>query len=395
MSKYLKNLPETLISLGFTSFEIQKLIYSYNRYKDNFKTLEELKEYYNNYKNNMLKLGYDEKDIRLLASTHPKSIFQKFTNGELEEYYQRYLDIKEEKSEELSTEEKKDKNRYILFSVGINPERIDYIFSTNIIISEMDPSTLSDNVKFYISCGIKDSKLNSIVNSNSTALLFGLKEYGIILEEFKFFTKSDLGEMILYYSSRDTLVQPDSLYKTLKFIKEKKLDIVKTKKWLKKNLIKNVDKYALEANFDNLIKIGFTSEQANIAVSEFFALLYKPTEKIEYIIEVARMYGINKEDMIGIITGFPTLTDLKEEKMREKIAVMARYNLTEYVKTYPKSLIEGAELIDARAYYLRMFHPGLSYMEFASDIFLAESAFERKYSRPNDYIKELRNLLKR
>lgn len=393
--KSIEELTTFLLSSGFNESEIRKLTFSYNRYKDNYNSIDELKQSYTNYYDNMIRLGYSEYELHELASIHPKAMFQKFKNGELEEYYIKYLAQTKKPKSELSIEEKIEVNRRILLALGIPASKVSGILKTNIPLIEMHPEDLKSNISFYLSCGITDEELKSIINSNSTVLLFGKNEYDILFKDFDFFSKDDLGKMVLFYSKNNTIVQPDCLYKTLKFAEIKKLDIIKLKKWLRKNIIKNVDEDDLESSYEGLIKLGFTEEQAILAASESLSILYKPTLRIEYIIEVARRYAVSKEDIIRIITGFPAFADLKEESIREKIAVMTRYNLTSYVVLYPKSLIQGAELIDARAYYLRMFHPKVTGTEFASDIFVQESAFEKKYNRPNDYLKDLRKLLKR
>lgn len=393
--KSIEELTTFLLSSRFNESEIRKLVFSYNRYKDNYNSIEELKESYTNYYDNMIRLGYSENELHELASIHPKSIFQSFKNGKLEEYYIKYLAKTEISKSELSIEEKIEANRRTLLTLGIPASKVSGILKTNIPLTEMHPDDLESNIEFYLSCGITHEELKGMINSKSTVLLFGKNEYDILFEEFDFFSKVDLGKMVLFYSKNNTIVQPDCLYKTLKFAVAKKLDIIKLKKWLRKNMIKNVDEDHLTDSFNDLIKLGFTEEQAIFATSESLSILYKPSSRIEYIIEVARRYAVSKEDIISILTGFPAFADLKEENIREKIAVMTRYNLTSYVVLYPKSLIQGAELIDARAFYLRMFYPKVTGTEFASDIFVQESAFEKKYNRPNEYLKDLRKLLKR
>lgn len=390
-----EELIEFFISYSFDESQVRSLVFSYNRYKDNFTNLEDLKSIFESYRNSMLISGYSEESLRELVTFHPKAMFQKFKNGALEEYYKKYLRRKKTETEELTIEEKVEANRRTLLSLGIDSEKVSCILKTNLPLTEMSPKYLKSNISFYLSCEITEEELENIVRNNSTVLLFGEYEYDILFKEFSFFTKENLGRMIVYYSKNNTIVQPDCLYKTLKFASTHDLDKEKLKKCLQRNIIKNLDEEDLDTMFNNLIEIGFNYDQARICTSEYIPILYKTKEKIEYIIEVARRYAVAKEDIISIITGFPAFTDLSEDKIREKIAVMTRYNLTSYVIVYPKSLIEGAELIDARASYLRIFHPKVSGSEFASDVFVQEKAFEKKYNRGNSYLKELMPLLKK
>lgn len=391
----IEELTEFFESVGFNQSEIRRLIFSYNRFKDNFNSISELRETYAFYHANMEHLGYNESEIHLLASTHPKSIFQKFSNGQIEEYYKKYLERVTEEESHLSIAKKIEYNREILMNLGIDKEKISGILKSNLPLTELSPKVLESNIGFYILCGISKIELQNIVNNNSTVLLYGEKEYAILFDEFPLFSSEDLGNMILFYSKNNTIVQPDCLYKTLKFSKNKRLDMNKLKKWLCKNMIKNLDEEELMHAYNGLIDIGFSEYQANKAASDNLSILYKQKEKIEYIIDVAKHYGVSKENIITIISGFATLPDLKDEKIKEKIAVMTRYGeLTDYVVNHPKSLIQGADLIDARAKYLRLFYPSVKGSEFASNVFSQEKAFEKKYKRENEYIKELLPVIK-
>jgi len=396
MGKFNNDILESFFSyFNFNDKQIRMLIFSFNRYKDNFKTVEEFREYYINYENKMLSLGYSEDMLRNLATYHPKSMFQTFSDGNLEEYYQKYLEQQRLEQKELPLEKRVEENRKTLKKLGLEDEKIAYILRTDLPIGEMQPSALSDNISFYLECGIETEELKKIINNNSSILLYGSREYNILFDYFPFFKRSDFKDMVINYSKNNTLVQPDVLYKTLKFAVEKRLYLQKVIKCLKTNMIKNVSKEDLHNAYSNLLELGFSKTQANTCISDNFLILYKQPEKIEYIIFFAARYGVSKESIIAIITGFAAFTDFKDDKIIRKIAVMTRYNLTSYVVGHPKSLIQGVDLIDARATYLRTFYPQINGTEFAKEVFMQESAFMKKYNRENSYLKELNELLKK
>lgn len=395
MRKFNNDILVTFFSdFNFNETQIRMLIFSFNRYKDNFENLEELESYYTNYESKMTELGYSEEEIRNLVTYHPKAMFQTFFDGFLEEYYQKYLDQSSIKKDKMSIEKRVEENSKILKNLGLEKEKIAYIIKMDLPIVEMSPSVLMDNILFYLKCGIAEEELKTIVNNNSTVLLYGSREYDILFAEFPFFKKSDFKDMVINYSKNNTLVQPDILYKTLKFAVEKRLDLQRLIKCLKTNMIKNVSPEELDKSYADLLELGFSEEQIRKCVSDYFSILYKPTTKIEYIITVAKKYGVSKEDIITILTGFAGFTDFQEEKIIKKIAVMTRYNLTSHVVRHPKSLIQGVDLIDARAVFLRTFYPYINGDEFASEVFMEESAFMKKYNRENSYLKELKQLLK-
>ncbi len=390
MSKNNDNgLVDLLNNCGFSETQIRRLIFTFNRFENN----KDLELYYRNYEAAMIKLGYEDYEIHELAATHPKVMFQSFIDGNLEEYYQKYISTIIKKKPKLSIERKIEGNRKILLDLGLEKEKVNELLKIDLPITEMHPRDLMDNILFYLGCILTDEDLIKIINSNSKVLLFGAKEYQIILDEFDCITKKILGEIIRSYNKWNTTLQPDVLYKILKFASSKELDMKKFIKGLKNTPLKNLSEEELNEEFAGLLEIGFTEKQAKESITNSMSILYNTKSKVEYIIEVGKRYAIAKEDIISILTGFPSLTACAPVTIVEKIYAIARYNLTSYVVNHPKSLIQGAELIWARAWYLRLFHPKVTSKEFACDIFSQESSFVKKYNRENTYLKELRNLM--
>jgi len=394
MSKNNDNgLVDLLNNCGFSETQIRRLIFTFNRFKNRFENNEDFELYYRNYEATMIKLGYEDYEIHELAATHPKVMFQSFIDGNLEEYYQKYISTIIKKKPKLSIERKIEGNRRILLDLGLEKEKVNELLKIDLPITEMHPRDLMDNILFYLGCTLTDEDLIKIINSNSKVLLFGAKEYQIILDEFDCITKKILGEIIRSYNKWNTTLQPDVLYKILKFASSKELDMKKFIKGLKNTPLKNLSEEELNEEFAGLLEIGFTEKQAKESITNSMSILYNTKSKVEYIIEVGKRYAIAKEDIISILTGFPSLTACAPVTIVEKIYAIARYNLTSYVVNHPKSLIQGAELIWARAWYLRLFHPKVTSKEFACDIFSQESSFVKKYNRENTYLKELRNLM--
>lgn len=381
------NITKVYLKFGFKKSQINGVI---ENTRSNFNNLNETENLLANYYRYMVNLGYDNEQACLLATRYPNIIFYDFSNESLPSLCIEYL--------ESNTKEKLNPNclnvREILEDLKISKEKIDKVFNDDAKIISQEPHVILNNIRFYLNCGMSINQLAFCANRVLDFLILGEEYYSGLFAELKEFgieKKGFVSILIKFADKHKTICVPDFLA-FLRVAKSKKVNYIKFGKSLVKCImIDDCTEENFEKTYENLIELNFSEEQARNIISTDLTILSLSKETLEYRKLILESYVDTEEEALTVINEWPNYLSLGNENIINKLDVIFRYGILWFILKHPKNLIQGSELIEDRALYLRLYYPELDDKEYASDIFACESRFLKKYNKSNEEIKKLLN----
>lgn len=380
--------------LGFNDEQILKLVSNKKKY---INRLDNIKEAFEYYQTEMKKRNYTEEEIHALATTYPNAIFYRFYRGIMKKEYRVFID-----QYRLSKDNSKDTNLNIqgitkvLKSIGISQNQLDHIYTFNCSVLWMNKSDLLDNIAYHRSCDISDEQLKVNVNNYPRNLELGEKELSSLLTYMEKFslTKKDLGKLLTTCSKLKIKIDPERFIDNLKWAQEKGLDLEKLgKNILKSNLFVINKKETLEKDFLSILKLDLSENETKKIVSSAPSVLTMDKARMAYIMNLFILFGMSEEEMKRVITEYPAIFTVSIDNILKKLRVLRDYDLLWYIILKPKNLIQGAELIETRAEYLKTFYH-YEKKEFARLVFLGKKDFKSKFDVSNNILKNKKILQK-
>lgn len=382
----MNNITNIYLRFGFKQNQINGLI---KNTRSNFNNLDEVETLLAAYFKYMVNLGYDNEQARLLATRYPNIIFYEFSNESLPALCLEYLE-----NNKIETLNLNGLNiREVLENLKISKEKIDKVFNDDANIISQDPKTILNNIRFYLNCGMSIKQLRFCASRILDILVLGEEYYSELLAELKIFgiEKSGFISILIKFAKRHkTICVPDFLA-MLRMAKSKKVNYEKFGKSLVKCImIDDCTEENLSKAYDNLRELNFSEEQTCNIISTDLTILSLSKETLEYRKSILESYVDTEEEALSVINEWPNYLSLANENIVNKLDVAFRYGILWFILKHPKHLIQGAELIEDRALYLRLYYPEIDDKEYANDIFYSEANFKRKYNKSNEDIKKLK-----
>lgn len=381
--------------LGFNDEQILKLVANKKSYVSRFSTIKESFSYYHA---EMLRKNYSEEEIYALATAYPNAMFYRFYRGIMKKEYVTFIENYRANKDQIETSTLDlDGVTKILKSVGISQKKLDDVYTFNSPILWMNVEDLKTNIAYHKSCGITSEQLKLNVNSYPRTLELGESDFPEVLvqmEKYKL-NKKDLGRLISTCAKLKIKHNPERLLANLKWAEDKGIDLPKLGKNILKSNIFVVNKSeTLENDFNDLVKLGISEDDVRKIVSSTPSTLTMDKNIIAYTMNLLILFGMSEEEMLKVITEYSALFTLSIDNIISKLRVLRDYNLIWFIVKRPKNLIQSAELIEARAEYLRTYYY-YSEEEFARYVFAPEENFIRMFNVNNDDVKNKKILQKK
>lgn len=379
---------KTLGNLKFTDEQIKKFVVNIGIILNKLDTLEES---YKSYHEEMVKRGYSEYQIHELASAYPSVIYFKFCRGHLKPLHKEFLnsvpreqEVKEDADQEILEKLK------IVINLGVSEKRIRTLFLYDSLINSISKDELLSNIAFYRSCGLSDKDISYMENRCLRFLEYGAEYYKETLEKLPLFgiDRETFGRMCLKAAKLYFTIDKDSIGEMMDWALSKPLDYMRFGESFAKTVkITCYTKDYFDDKFDNLIKLGFSEDEAGYIISMAGSVLTMGYDNLKEKYDVPSKFGISDEDTRKIIIGCPIFFTLSADNLTEKFRTYKKRNLIDYVLLKPKSIQQGAELTDARALYILVYYPNFSYDTYGRSVFTSEKHFEKLFKQSDKNLK--------
>lgn len=392
-NEQLHPLIKTLYDFGFSNAQIRKMIIRLKKISDRLDRVEECYIYYHA---QMVKKGYSEYQIKELACRYPRAMFHKFCKGKLKSEFEEYANSlpRDGVSREENNEFDFDGIREVLFDLGLEEKRINYIFSTNSEIIFMSKDILKSIIEFYHRCDLTDADIVKIESKHAMFLERGEEYYkdvlGVLLSIG--LKLSDFGKLQKCTVRECRLVYAEELDRIIKWSMKKNLDLYKFFKGITKTFtIAHLPEEALDKGFQNLLDLGFNEDEAASIISNAPSTLTMSFDNLSSKFRVPLTYGCNLEETKKIVVESKIYFTLSEDNLDSKFKVYEKHDLMKFVIKKPKNIIQSANLTAARAEYLLRFYPSLSKESYCWMVFTSEDIFKNRFKGNNKYVLSLKN----
>lgn len=375
--------------LSFNNDQIKRMIKKYRFYKEDVDKISESYEYYST---KMKEFGYSQFETIELAIFRPRIIFCRFCKKkDVNPSCKKILNsLKEEIVDEIENIDfKHDEIIRILKELGVKDEVINAIFKRMNEIIFLTPEELSNNIKYLTDNGLSKEDLVTILEKNAKILQYGEQDYKELLDVIEPFDMNMRDIVDIFRRQKKSLsFKMDVVVLVFRWAADKNLNKKKFKTNIKKmpNIL-HTPISTLDNKFNNLIKLGFSEEQAITIIDGAISVLTNDYTVIKDKIDVLGDYDIDEQERLRMITDYPGYLTMSLENIKEKLQVEYEYGFLPYIISRPKNMIQSSELTRARTYYIRRNYPNIPNDELAVIVHLPEENFIRKFRFTNIQIK--------
>lgn len=377
---------DKFVRLGFNDEQILDLVSNKKQY---IKRIDELESSFAFYKEEMLKRNYSEEEIYALATKYPASMFHRFYKGIMKKEYVEYINQYRLETHDNTSTLDLDGVTKVLKAIGMSDKQLDQVYTFKCPILRMSVKALNDNIKYQKSCGITDIQLKNNINSYARILEYGENELEPMLKSMQLcgLDKYALGKLLCTCSKFKLKLNPERFISNLKWAVDKELDLnILGRNILKSNVLVINKPEALDNNFNSIVKLGLSEDNVRKIISATPSTLTMDKNMMAYTMNLLIVFGMTEEEMIKVVTEYSTIFTCSIDNLVAKLRVLRDYNLIWYIVKKPKNLIQSAELIEARAAYLKNYYY-YNEEEFARYVFSAEENFVRMFEIDNYHVK--------
>ncbi|MCH5167625.1 MAG: hypothetical protein J1F35_07045 [Erysipelotrichales bacterium] len=374
------------VRFGFSEEQTESI---FSNYEYSFKNISEVESTLKNYFTSMKELGYNKQEACLLVTEYPNAIFYNFQLKGMSDKYKKCL---ESSKEEESFNFECSSIREILENLEVEQEIMDMAFNDNHKIISMNPKTVSDNIRFYLNCGMTLRELKFCVNNTLQVLEVGEEYYAELLKEIEFFglNQSGLVKLITKSAHNNKIINTTDFIAMLQVAKTKKLDYKRFGQSILKSIkTENCTKKRFINGYNNLMSLNFSEEQTCNIISDYAYVITMNKNTLEYKKSILENYTHDENTALEVISDFPYYLALSPKKIIDRLDAAFRFGILWFIIKHPKNLIQSGRVTEDRALYLRLHHSYLDEIELAKDVYESEKNFAQKYNKTNEQLKKL------